>query len=147
MVLLQHEVYLKVKIYKTTTLTQALKPITTYEIALERACLKMEIHRETNVAKRLKEWNNHYIPKREPIVWSWHPLYYMCATILLLATKLFKLPWSHSAAKHIRYAVFYVGIGFHLSFNQRRYVVFYFGRGFHLSLNQQRLASSGCTYS
>jgi hypothetical protein len=68
-----------------------------YEMAKGRERLEVERRHGTAIAERLKEFDARVAADRERIVWSWYPLYHMCARNRRLEERLPPLPWSHSA--------------------------------------------------
>jgi hypothetical protein len=57
-----------------------------------RERLEVERRRQSIVAERLKEYDNNRAAERERAVWSWHPLYHMCAVNPRLQQRLPPLP-------------------------------------------------------
>jgi hypothetical protein len=121
MLFLQAGVYSEVETRETVALTQALQAVTVsdnilanhvqatfeyyesvcarddYETACGRERLEVERRHGAVVAERLKEFDSRRTTDRERAVWSWHPLYHMCATNSRLEERLPPLLWSHSA--------------------------------------------------
>jgi hypothetical protein len=68
-----------------------------YETRQGRERLELERSRRSIVTKRLKEYDDKRAAERERAVWSWHPLYHMCAVNPRLQQRLPPLPWVDSA--------------------------------------------------
>ena len=74
-----------------------------YETACGRERLKVERRRRTIIAECLKEFDVRHAADRERTVWSWHPLYHMCAINRHLEERLPPLLWNHSANKAVNF--------------------------------------------
>jgi hypothetical protein len=66
-----------------------------YETACGRERLEVERRHGTIIAERLKEFDASRVADRKRTVWSWYPLYHICATNRHLEERLPPLPWSH----------------------------------------------------
>jgi hypothetical protein len=120
MFMLQEGVYSAGEKRETLALVQALRPPTVSNNVLDahvqatfehydsvhahdeyvtrcgRERLEVERRRRSSVAVRLKEYDDNRAAERERAVWSWHPLYHMCAVNPRLQQRLPPLPWVHS---------------------------------------------------
>jgi hypothetical protein len=121
MFILQEGVYSEGEKCETLALVQALRPSTVSNNVLDvhvqatfkhyesvrahdeyvtrcgRERLEVERRRRSIVAEHLKEYDDNRTAERERAVWSWHPLYHVCAVNPRLQQRLPPLPWVHSA--------------------------------------------------